>query len=179
MRIGAFVVGAIASKRTRQEHAWTGMAMDWWDVPPWAKPTQRGVRTGPVLIFTALSRAMLPDTADQGPDPMILVAAMLLGGGRGVRRRLRRGCTSCSAGRRMRASSSQAACSSRSSAPSSRCSSGAWRRDAHRRPESDRGRRPTTVASVHVSRILAKLGINSRAKATTIAYEEHLLTDPT
>jgi len=33
------------------------------------------------------------------------------------------------------------------------------------------------TASVHVSRILAKLGVNSRAKATAIAYEERLLTE--
>jgi len=33
------------------------------------------------------------------------------------------------------------------------------------------------TASVHVSRILTKLGVNSRAKATAIAYEEHILTD--
>ncbi len=33
------------------------------------------------------------------------------------------------------------------------------------------------TASVHVSRILTKLGVNSRAKATAIAYEERLLTD--
>jgi DNA-binding CsgD family transcriptional regulator len=32
------------------------------------------------------------------------------------------------------------------------------------------------TASVHVSRILTKLGVNSRAKATAIAYEERLLT---
>lgn len=31
------------------------------------------------------------------------------------------------------------------------------------------------TASVHVSRILTKLGVNSRAKATAIAYEERLL----
>jgi DNA-binding NarL/FixJ family response regulator len=35
------------------------------------------------------------------------------------------------------------------------------------------------TASVHVSRILTKLGVNSRAKATAIAYEERLLTDAT
>ena len=35
------------------------------------------------------------------------------------------------------------------------------------------------TASVHVSRILTKLGVNSRAKATAIAYEERLLTDTT
>jgi DNA-binding CsgD family transcriptional regulator len=33
------------------------------------------------------------------------------------------------------------------------------------------------TASVHVSRILTKLGVNSRAKATAIAYESRLLTD--
>lgn len=33
------------------------------------------------------------------------------------------------------------------------------------------------TASVHVSRILTKLGVNSRAKATAIAYEERLLTN--
>ena len=33
------------------------------------------------------------------------------------------------------------------------------------------------TASVHVSRILSKLGVNSRAKATAIAYEERVLTD--
>lgn len=33
------------------------------------------------------------------------------------------------------------------------------------------------TASVHVSRILAKLGVNSRAKAAAIAHEESLLTD--
>ncbi|MGH3453478.1 MAG: response regulator transcription factor, partial [Nocardioidaceae bacterium] len=33
------------------------------------------------------------------------------------------------------------------------------------------------TASVHVSRILTKLGVNSRAKATAIAYEERILTD--
>jgi DNA-binding CsgD family transcriptional regulator len=33
------------------------------------------------------------------------------------------------------------------------------------------------TASVHVSRILTKLGVNSRAKAAAIAYEESLLTD--
>jgi len=32
------------------------------------------------------------------------------------------------------------------------------------------------TASVHVSRILTKLGVNSRAKATALAYEERLLT---
>lgn len=31
------------------------------------------------------------------------------------------------------------------------------------------------TASVHVSRILTKLGVNSRAKATVIAYEERIL----
>jgi DNA-binding NarL/FixJ family response regulator len=35
---------------------------------------------------------------------------------------------------------------------------------------------PKTV-SVHVSRILTKLGVNSRAKTTAIAYEERVFTD--